>query len=75
MLTVLSTRFVTLSKSRVSIWMALASPPASRISRATVLMVDCGEFGSGGNGAIVVRVRRERRNSCSVGGALGGDDD
>lgn len=39
-----------LSKSRVSTWMAETSPPASRISRATVLMVDCGELGSGGKG-------------------------
>jgi hypothetical protein len=30
--------------------MAVASPPASWISRTTVLIVDCEEFGSGGNG-------------------------
>ena len=29
---------------------AVASPPTSRISRSTVLIVDCGELGSGGNG-------------------------
>jgi hypothetical protein len=44
------TRFCTLSKSLVSTGIAVAWPPASRISRSTVLIVDCGEFGSGGNG-------------------------
>ena len=33
--------------------MAIASPPASVISRQTVLMVECGELGSGGNGVIL----------------------
>lgn len=37
---------------RTSTAMAVASPPASRISRSTVLMVDCGEFGSGGKGIV-----------------------
>ena len=48
-----STRHSTLEKSRVSTAIAVASPPASRISRSTVLMVDCWEFGSGGNGSRV----------------------
>ena len=42
-----------LSKSRVSTWMATVLPPASVISRATVLMVDCGELGSGGKGTVL----------------------
>lgn len=33
---------------------AAASPPASRISLSTVLIVDSCELGSGGNGATVV---------------------
>jgi hypothetical protein len=33
--------------------MAVASPPAERISRSTVDMVDAGEFGSGGKGVVV----------------------
>ncbi len=32
--------------------MAIASPPASLISRSTVLIVDSEEFGSGGNGFV-----------------------
>lgn len=32
--------------------MAVASPPDSWISRATVEMVELGELGSGGNGAV-----------------------
>ncbi len=39
-----------LAYSRVSTGMAVASPPASRISRSTVLMVDWAELGSGGKG-------------------------
>ena len=39
-----------LSKLRVSTVMGVTSPPASRISRATVEIVDSGELGSGGNG-------------------------
>jgi hypothetical protein len=50
MATVRSTRRWTLSKSRVSTAMAVASWPASRISRSTVEIVDCGELGSGGKG-------------------------
>jgi len=41
-----------LAKSRVSTGMAVAVPPASRISRATVDMVDAEEFGSGGKGEV-----------------------
>jgi hypothetical protein len=41
-----------LTKSRVSTGIAVAVPPASRISRATVEMVEADEFGSGGNGLI-----------------------
>lgn len=51
--TVLPTRPRTLSKSRVSTASAVAVPPASLISRSTVLMVDWGELGSGGNGDAV----------------------
>jgi hypothetical protein len=40
----------TLVKSRVSTWTASASPPDAIISLWTVLMVDWGEFGLGGNG-------------------------
>lgn len=50
-LIVSATRICTLSKSLVSTAMAVASPPASLISRSTVLIVDCWEFGSGGNGS------------------------
>lgn len=39
-----------LEKSRVSTGIAVALPPASVISRATVEMVDAEELGSGGNG-------------------------
>ena len=49
-----STRFWILSGERVSTCMAWAIPPASVISLATVLMVDCLEFGSGGKGEVVV---------------------
>jgi hypothetical protein len=49
-LTVLSTSDVMFSKSRTSQARARALPPASWISLATVLMVDCDEFGSGGKG-------------------------
>jgi len=45
-----STRLCTLDMSLVSTGTAVASPPASLISLSTVLMVDCGEFGFGGNG-------------------------
>lgn len=41
-----------LAGERVSTAMAVASPPKERISRSTVLMVDCGELGSGGNGLV-----------------------
>jgi hypothetical protein len=41
-----------LAKSRVSTWIAVAVPPASRISRATVDMVEAEEFGSGGKGVV-----------------------
>jgi hypothetical protein len=34
--------------------MDAAWPPASRISRSTVLMVEDGEFGSGGNGVVLL---------------------
>jgi len=34
--------------------MEIALPPTSLISRSTVLMVDCGEFGSGGNGRVLL---------------------
>ena len=33
--------------------MGVASPPASRISRVTVEMVEAGELGSGGKGDVV----------------------
>ena len=39
-----------LEGSRVSTGMARAAPPEEVISRATVLMVEEGELGSGGNG-------------------------
>jgi len=42
------------SKFRVSTAMEIALPPTSLISRSTVLMVDCGEFGSGGNGRVLL---------------------
>ena len=48
-LMVFSTSSCTLAKFRVSTAMAVASPPASRISLSTVLIVDWGELGSGGN--------------------------
>jgi hypothetical protein len=48
--TVAATSCLIFSKSLVSTGIAVASPPASRISRSTVLMVDCDEFGSGGKG-------------------------
>jgi hypothetical protein len=48
--TVSLTMFWMLVKSRVSTGMAVASPPASLISRSTVLIVDAWEFGFGGNG-------------------------
>lgn len=47
--TVSLTSASTASVSRTSTSRARAEPPASVISRATVLMVDCDEFGSGGN--------------------------
>ena len=43
-----------LSMSRVSTGRAVASPPASWISRSTVFMVDCKEFGSGGKGFVLL---------------------
>lgn len=46
-----------LEGSRVSTTMGVASPPESVISRATVLIVDEGELGSGGKG--VQRVASE----------------
>ena len=46
-----STIRLMLSASRTSTAIALARPPASMISRATVLIVEEEEFGSGGNGA------------------------
>lgn len=45
-----STSFWTLAKSRTSTDIAVAFPPAEVISRATVLIVDAGELGSGGKG-------------------------
>jgi len=48
-LTVSSTSLCTLPASRVSTAIAVACPPASLISLSTVLIVDCWEFGSGGN--------------------------
>jgi hypothetical protein len=48
-LTVSPTSAVTFSKSQTSQASARALPPASRISLATVLIVDWDEFGSGGN--------------------------
>ena|SRR6266536_723623 len=51
-LIVCSTSLCTLSKSRVSTVIADACPLASLISRSTVLIVDCWEFGSGGNGVV-----------------------
>ena len=50
LLTVSSMSEVISSKFRTSHGMARALPPASSISRATVLIVDWDEFGSGGNG-------------------------
>jgi hypothetical protein len=52
-LIVSSTMACTLSTSRVSTATASTSPPASRISRATVLTVDREEFGSGGKGSLL----------------------
>jgi hypothetical protein len=40
------------SAERTSSWMAVASPPAVVISRATVVMVEAEELGSGGKGAV-----------------------
>ena len=51
---VASANFWTLAKSLTSTDIAVALPPASVISRATVLIVDAGEFGSGGKGEHVV---------------------
>jgi hypothetical protein len=51
--TVSAIRRSMLGKSRVSTGMAVAVPPASRISRATVEMVDAEEFGSGGKGEVL----------------------
>ena len=48
-----STSLCMLSGSRVSTAIAVACPPASRISRHTVLMVDAWEFGSGGKGVVL----------------------
>lgn len=45
---VLLTSSSMLAKSRASTAMAVASPPASLISRSTVLMVDWAELGFGG---------------------------
>ena len=42
------------SVSLVSTAIATASPPASRISRSTVLIVDWEEFGSGGKGDVLL---------------------
>lgn len=50
----LSTRFCTLAKERTSAGIAVARPPDSVISRATVLIVDAEELGSGGKGVQVV---------------------
>lgn len=49
--TVSLTMLWTLSESLVSTGIAAASLPASLISRATVLIVEAGEFGSGGKGS------------------------
>lgn len=48
--TVSLTMVWTLVGSLVSTAIAVASPPASLISRATVLIVEAWEFGSGGKG-------------------------
>lgn len=53
LLTASSTIRCTLAGSRVSTGMAVASPPASLISRSTVLMVDCWELGFGGHGFVL----------------------
>jgi hypothetical protein len=47
---VASNSFCALVKSRTSTEIARAFPPASVISRATVLIVEADEFGSGGKG-------------------------
>lgn len=47
---VLDTRASTLSGERTSTWTAVAWPPASVISLATVVMVEAEELGSGGKG-------------------------
>jgi hypothetical protein len=49
-----STSFWTLVKSRTSTDIAVAFPPADVISRATVLIVELDEFGSGGKGEHLV---------------------
>jgi len=51
---VASTSLWTLGKSRTSTDIASALPPASVISRATVLIVEADEFGSGGKGEHLV---------------------
>lgn len=51
-LRVLSTSSCKLAKSRTSTAKAAASPPASLISRSTVLMVDWGELGPGGKAVL-----------------------
>lgn len=45
-----STSLWTLEKLRTSTGIAVALPPVEVISRATVLIVDAGELGSGGKG-------------------------
>lgn len=71
-----STSFWTLAKSRTSTEMAVALPPASVISRATVLIVEAEEFGSGGKGehfvasdvvfAATTTVRQSHQRYCHL---------
>lgn len=50
---VFATSWFMLAKSRTSTATAVASFPASLISRSTVLIVDMDEFGSGGKGTVL----------------------
>lgn len=61
-----------LETSRVSTLMAVACPPASRISRVTVLIVDCGEFGSGGKGVPAWYASLVDLAATTTGGGGGG---
>lgn len=59
------------STSRVSTGSATESPPASRISRSTVLMVDCGELGSGGNRVVFAASEVVLQKQRLIGSLIG----